>query len=85
MVRDFSKPFLRSFKGLLYILINTYPDIDIFLGGRLEELEPEAVGQLFAPLVADDPLVLHVALVPHQDHLGVVPAVGLDLGAPSCN
>ena len=60
----------------------SYPNIDIFLGGGLEELEAEAVGELLAPLVADDPLVLHVALVAHQDHLRVVPAVRLDLGAP---
>ena len=63
-------------------LLISYPNIDIFLGGCLEELEAEAVGELLAPLVADDPLVLHVTLVPHQDHLRVVPAVRLDLGAP---
>ena len=67
---------------LTYLFL-TYPNIDIFLGGRLEELEPEAVGELLTPLVADDPFVLHVALVPHQDNLGVVPTVRLDLGAPS--
>ena len=63
-------------------LFISYPNIDIFLGGGLEELKAEAVGELLAPLVADDPLVLHVALVAHQDHLRVVPAVRLDLGAP---
>ena len=71
---------LFSISGFFFFL--TYPNIDIFLGGRLEELEPEAVGELLASLVADHPLVLHVALVPHQNNLGVVPAVGLDLGTP---
>ena len=71
----------NNFQNYLDLFIS-YPNIDIFLGGGLEELEAEAVGELLAPLVADDPLVLHVALVAHQDHLRVVPAVRLDLGAP---
>ena len=60
-----------------------YLDVDVLLGGGLEELESELVGQLFAALVADDALVLHVALVTHQDHLRVIPRVRLDLGAPA--
>ena len=60
----------------------TYSDIDVFLGRRLVELEAERVGQLLSPLEGDDALVLHVALVAHQDDLRVVPGVRLDLGAP---
>ena len=73
---------LFTISGSFPFFTVTYPNIDIFLGGGLEELEPEAVGELLASLVADHPLILHVALVPHQNNLGVVPAVGLDLGAP---
>ena len=63
-------------------LVPTYSDIDVFLGRRLVELEAERVGQLLSPLEGDDALVLHVALVAHQDDLRVVPGVRLDLGAP---
>ena len=62
--------------------MGTHPDVDVFLGRGLVELESEGVRELLAPLEADDPLVLHVALVSHQDHLRVVPRVRLDLGAP---
>ena len=60
----------------------THPDVNVFLGRGLVELESEGVRELLAPLEADDPLVLHVALVPHQDHLRVVPRIRLYLGAP---
>ena len=42
----------------------------------------EVLGELLAPLEADDPLVLHVALVAHENDLGVVPRVGFDLRQP---
>lgn len=57
-------------------------DINVLLGRGLVELETQLVCELFTSLVGDDSLVLHVALVPHQDHLGVVPRVRLDLRAP---
>ena len=60
----------------------THPNVDIFLGGSLKELEAYAVCQLLAAIVGNHPLVLHVALVANQHNLGVVPAVGLDLCAP---
>lgn len=39
-------------------------DVDILLRTRLEELYTQLFGELPAPFVADDPLVLHVALIP---------------------
>ena len=62
--------------------MTTHPDVNVFLGRGLVELEAEGVRELLAPLEADNPLVLHVALVSHQDHLRVVPRIRLDLGAP---
>lgn len=61
---------------------NTYLDIDVLLGGCLEELNSQLVGQLATALEANHSLVLHVALVAHQDHLGIVPGVSLDLCDP---
>lgn len=40
------------------------------------------IGESPAILGGHDPFVLQVTLVPHQDDLGVVPGVGLDLGGP---
>lgn len=57
-------------------------DVDILLGGGLEEFEPQLVSQLLSPLGANDSFVLHIAFVAHQDYLGVVPRVRLDLGHP---
>lgn len=38
---------------------------------------------MLAALERDNPFVLHITLVAHQDDLCVVPRVGLDLGAPA--
>lgn len=48
-------------------------------GGQLTQV----LGKLAALLRGDDAFVLHVTLVPHQQDLGVIPGVGLDLGGPS--
>ena len=73
----------QSRHSSLWSLHLTYPDVYIFFGGGFKELKPETVSQLLPSLVGDDPLVPHVTLVAHQDDLGVVPAVGLDLRTPS--
>ena len=51
------------------MFVLSYPDVDVLLGAGLEELEAEAVCQMLAALVGNHALVLHVALVPDQDHL----------------
>lgn len=42
----------------------------------------EVIGEPPAILSRHDPLIFQVTLVPHQDHLSVVPGVGLDLRGP---
>ena len=59
-----------------------YLDINVLLGRCLEELDAQLVRQLLASFGGDHPLVLHVALVADQDHLGVVARVGFDLRDP---
>lgn len=59
-----------------------YLDVDVFLGRSLKELEAQLIGQLLASLIRDDTLILHIALVAHQDNLSVIPRIGLDLSTP---
>lgn len=40
------------------------------------------IGKLPAILSRYDPFVLQVTLVPHEDHLGIVPGIGFDLCSP---
>lgn len=44
--------------------------------------QTELICQLLAPLQGHHPFVLNVTLVAHQHHLGILPGVRLDLGAP---
>lgn len=52
--------------------------VDVPLSKRLTQL----IWQLPAPLSSDHSFVLHVTFVPHQEDLGIVPRVRLDLGWP---
>jgi hypothetical protein len=56
--------------------------VDVVLGRALEEVDAEFPSQLRALLGADDLLVQHVALVPHEDLVDVYVGVLLDLGYP---
>lgn len=40
------------------------------------------ISKLLSAIVRDDALALHVAFVPDENHLRVVPRIGLDLCAP---
>jgi hypothetical protein len=57
-------------------------DVDVLFGAGLEKLDAQLLGKLFAPFETYHSFVFHVAFVAHEDHLGVVPRVRLDLGHP---
>lgn len=60
-----------------------YLNVNVLLGRSLEELDSKLLCELLSSFVADDPFVLHVAFVPYQDHLCVVPRVRFYLGHPA--
>lgn len=59
-----------------------YLDIDIFLCGCLKKLHTQLVGQLFAALKRNHPLILHVTLIADQYNLRIIPGVRFYLCHP---
>jgi len=57
-------------------------DVDVALGGDLEEGDAELVGEGLALLGRDDAFLLPVALISNQDLVDALGGVLLDVGEP---
>lgn len=57
-------------------------DIDVGLGGRLDELYTEGVGEGLTLFLRNDPLFVPIALVANQDLVDVLACVLLDVAEP---
>lgn len=56
--------------------------VDVFFGRRLEKVQFKLIRQLTTSLGRHDTFVFHVTLVAHQNHLGIVPRILLNLSHP---
>lgn len=67
----------QPLEGLLHV--------NVVFSACLEVLKTQLFCQLPAPVCGHHSFILHVTLVPHQEDLGIIPRVGLDLGRPVLN